>query len=292
MVRRTNTIIIVPHTKAKFYKFSFTTRTLVLAGIGAVMAVVLSVVALLASGSAVERRIELRRLERENAELREVNRRLEAAIGEVQAKLEEFEERTARLALAAGIRPDQTLLLGGDGGEGEAAGGPYDRVREAPEELERGGEWVERNLDRLEKVLTERKELLGATPTIAPVHGLFTDGFGVRRDPFTGRRARHRGLDIAARIGTPVRAPADGVVVSTERDRGYGKMVRISHGFGYVTVFGHLHRILVRPGQRVRRGDIIGEVGNTGRSTGPHLHYEVRKDGRAVNPLYYILDAS
>jgi murein DD-endopeptidase MepM/ murein hydrolase activator NlpD len=112
--------------------------------------------------------------------------------------------------------------------------------------------------------------------------GLMTDGFGSRTDPFTGRRAFHRGLDISARRGTPVVAPADGVVVFAGRNGGLGKTVRISHGFGFATVYGHLDAIDVEPGQQIHRGAQIGLLGNSGRSTGPHLHYEVHRDGNPV----------
>lgn len=292
MARRTNTVIIVPHNKAKFHKLSFSTRSLIIAGVGGVLALVLSLVAIVYSGNAVARRTELKRLKTENQELKQVNQELGKTIGDVQARLEDFEERTARLALAAGLEPDQTLFLGGEGnGERVGAGGPYDRIQDAPEGLKERGEWIDRGLERVEKQLSEREKELVSTPTIAPVHGLITDGFGRRRDPFTGRLAMHRGLDISSRIGTPVEVPADGVVVASGRERGYGRVIRISHGMGYTTVYGHLHKILVKPGDVVHRGQTIGLVGNTGRSTGPHLHYEVHKDGRAVNPLYYILDA-
>ena len=130
-----------------------------------------------------------------------------------------------------------------------------------------------------------------ATPTIAPVVGLMTDGVGRRKDPFTGRLAYHRGLDISARRGTPIQAPADGIVVFTGRNGGLGRCVRISHDFGFTTVYGHLDKILVEPGAEVHRGQEIGLLGNSGRSTGPHLHYEVHVNGVSKNPLYYILDA-
>ena len=292
MARRTNTVIIVPHNKAKFYKLSFSSRAAVAAGVAIVLAFVLSIVALVSSGTGMTRRMELERLRAENLELKKANETLERTIGEVQGRLEEFEERTARLALAAGLEPDRTFFPGADdGGAMAGRGGPYDRVPESPDDLLERGEWIDRGLQRLEKVLDRREKTLVSTPTIAPVHGLITDGFGRRRDPFTGRWAIHRGLDIAARVGTPVVAPADGVVVETGRERGFGRIVRISHGTGYTTIYGHLHRILVRPGQKVHRGETIGLVGSSGRSTGPHLHYEVHKNGRAVNPLYYILDA-
>jgi murein DD-endopeptidase MepM/ murein hydrolase activator NlpD len=152
------------------------------------------------------------------------------------------------------------------------------------------GDAIGQQLADVEATLAERAEAWAATPSIAPVLGLMTDGFGRRRDPFTGRRAFHKGLDISARRGTPVTAPADGVVVFTGRNGGLGKTVRIAHGFGFTTVYGHLDSIAVEPGDELRRGDIVGELGNSGRSTGPHLHYEVHLDGKAVNPLYYMLE--
>ena len=121
-----------------------------------------------------------------------------------------------------------------------------------------------------------------------PVTGWFSDGFGWRKDPRTGKRQFHRGIDIVADAGTPIVAPADGLVSRATRVADYGKMIDLSHGFGYATRYGHLSEILVRPGQRVRRGDVIGRVGSTGRSTGPHLHYEVFRDGRRVNPWKYL----
>jgi murein DD-endopeptidase MepM/ murein hydrolase activator NlpD len=112
--------------------------------------------------------------------------------------------------------------------------------------------------------------------------------FGMRMDPIYKRMAMHRGLDFASSIGTPVYATGDGVVKETRlTDKGYGKEVVIDHGFGYTTRYGHLHEILVDQGQAIKRGKIIGTIGNSGKSTGPHLHYEVRENGRAVNPKHY-----
>ncbi len=127
-------------------------------------------------------------------------------------------------------------------------------------------------------------------PTVTPTGGLFTSGFGVRRDPVNGRPAFHAGLDIAAPPGRAVNATADGVVVLAGPHGDLGNAVMISHGFGLTTRYGHLSATAVQAGQRVHRGDVLGYVGNTGHSTGYHLHYEVVKDGQAVNPLGYILD--
>ncbi|MCP4203364.1 MAG: M23 family metallopeptidase, partial [bacterium] len=128
------------------------------------------------------------------------------------------------------------------------------------------------------------------TPAIEPVRGILTSGFGRRRDPVTGRPAAHQGIDIATAPGRTVQAPAEGIVVEAGRVGGLGNAVYISHGYGVTTRYGHLSRIDVRPGQRVGRGDSIGRVGNSGKSTGYHLHYEVRIDGKAVNPIAYMLD--
>ena len=126
-------------------------------------------------------------------------------------------------------------------------------------------------------------------PFARPVRGArFSSGFGSRRDPKNGRRAHHAGVDYAGPRGTPILATASGKVVKAGRMRGYGNVIKIRHAFGYETVYAHLHRIRVKVGDAVERGDRIGDMGNTGRSTGTHLHYEVRINGKAVNPAKYI----
>ncbi len=292
MSKRFNTVIIVPHSKADFLKFSFSTRSFFI-GLGVVLlGLILSAVAIAYTGQAVGRRAKLARLQQENQELEKTNTRLEKAVSEVQTRLDEFEERASRLALATGIETGagQDGALG-DHGEHVSAGGPYNRVLETPQELETQSDLIAHRLQEVQDILQTQDARLTSTPTIAPVMGIITDGFGRRKDPFTGRIAFHRGLDLSARRGTPIKAPADGVVVFAARNGGMGRNVRISHGFGYTTVYGHLSKILVKPGDEIHRGDEIGLVGNTGRSTGAHLHYEVHVDGKAVNPLYYILDA-
>jgi murein DD-endopeptidase MepM/ murein hydrolase activator NlpD len=148
----------------------------------------------------------------------------------------------------------------------------------------------EESLSELEKLLETKKEMLIHTPSIWPVHGWVTSAFGFRTNPFTGLTQMHEGLDISNREGTPIVAPADGIVSATGKDFSYGNVVVISHGFGIISRFNHLSKILVGAGQKVKRGDRIAEVGTTGRSTGPHLHYEVRVNGIPVNPSRYILN--
>lgn len=138
--------------------------------------------------------------------------------------------------------------------------------------------------------LSERQSLLNSTPNIRPAKGWFTSRFGYRVSPFTGKSALHTGLDFAAAPGSPVVAPADGIVTFAGYDEGYGKMVTIDHGYGVSTRYGHNSQIYVQVGQKVSRWDVIASVGNTGRSTGPHLHYEVRVNGVPRDPALYILD--
>lgn len=138
--------------------------------------------------------------------------------------------------------------------------------------------------------LSERQSLLNSTPNMKPAKGWITSRFGYRTSPFTGKTALHAGLDIAAAPGSPVYAPADGVIVFASYDESYGKLITIDYGYGVTTRFGHLSQIYVQAGQRVNKWDVVGAVGNTGRSTGPHLHYEVRINGTAVDPINYILD--
>ncbi len=147
---------------------------------------------------------------------------------------------------------------------------------------------AEAQLHTLQVFLEDRHSLLSAVPSIWPVRGWVTSGFGNRLSPFSKKREMHYGLDIATRRGDPIVAPADGVVSSVGRERGFGRIIRINHGYGVETVYAHLSQALVTPGQKVRRHQKFALVGNTGRSTGPHLHYEIRKYGVPVNPQKYL----
>ena len=138
--------------------------------------------------------------------------------------------------------------------------------------------------------LSQQKILLASVPSITPVDGWITSGFGQRSSPFTGEPAVHRGIDVAAPMGTPINAPADGVVVFSGTRSGFGNFVLIAHGYGVVTGYGHNEQNLVSPGQVIHRGDQIATVGRSGRSTGPHLHYEVSVNGRTVDPMKFILN--
>jgi murein DD-endopeptidase MepM/ murein hydrolase activator NlpD len=148
----------------------------------------------------------------------------------------------------------------------------------------------EQGVLELWETLSERQSLMNATPSIRPVNGWFTSKFGYRLSPFSGLPMMHQGADIAASPGAPVYVPADGIVSYVGYDSGYGNLISIDHGYGVVTRYGHNSRVYVTVGQKVKRRDIIAAVGNTGRSTGPHLHYEVRVNGIPMDPTNYVLD--
>ena len=229
-------------------------------------------------------RAELARLQEENDKLRLTNESFEARLQNLHGQIAESEDRTRKLAIVAGL---ENLGAGSEGGVGGGdSGGPDGALSDL--ESRAGGLAVA--LTRVETRLGDNLKLISSTPAIAPVRGIVTSGFGNRRDPITGQRAYHSGIDISAPPGKPVKAAATGVVVKTEEYGGLGRAVYVAHGYGITTVYGHLSRIQVTPGQKVSRGDVVGLVGNTGRATGYHLHYEVQIEGRSVNPLAYMLD--
>ena len=171
--------------------------------------------------------------------------------------------------------------------EASATGGPF-----VPLEAAKVGEAFQSSVDSLEQALDALDQTRGEVksfPIAHPAPGRkITSGFGKRRDPILGRSAFHAGIDFRTPIGTPILAPADGEVTRAGRAGGYGKMVEVRHGNGLSTRFAHLSRIHVKVGQKVTAGQAIGAAGNTGRSTGPHLHYEIRANGEAVNPMRYL----
>ena len=151
-----------------------------------------------------------------------------------------------------------------------------------------------KSLDEIERLASEKEKLLAAIPSIQPIKKndltRMASGYGYRTDPFNKSRKMHYGMDFTAPRGTPVYAASDGKIIRADsRATGYGKHVRIDHGFGYITLYAHLNKYNVRKGQKVKKGDVIGFVGSTGRSQAPHLHYEVHKDKKRVNPINFYL---
>jgi murein DD-endopeptidase MepM/ murein hydrolase activator NlpD len=286
MAKRHHTIILIPHAHAKLRKWQVTNLQI---GIAAGALLLLSLAAAFFTWSHFHTNVnpvEIARLKQENERLHRTNLTFEASLEKLQNQLAEYEDRTRQLAIVAGVDSLESGIEAGIGGDLAAEEGA---AGDLPAIKERVGR-IAGALDAVEAKLNQRVRWISATPAIAPVKGIFTSGFGFRSDPLTHGRGVHQGIDIAAAPGQPVRASADGVVVKAGTIGGLGQAVYVVHGFGVTTRYGHMSRIEVRPGQRVKRGDVLGRVGNTGRSTGYHLHYEVRVDGDAVNPLAYILD--
>ena len=251
------------------------------------------------------------RVERANlAVLESENRRLASQLEEIRETVEAFEakmadnlEREQVYRNLANLEPIpaevQRLGIGGPPpfSELEDEASPSPLVREARamlnrlDELNRQAQFQGSNLEETAAALKDSREELERIPSISPVReGWFSSGYGTRSDPFTGKATLHRGLDFSAFTGTPVYATATGKVVTAGRHRTLGLLVEVDHGNGIKTRYGHNSRLLVKVGQEVTRGDLIAEVGSTGRSTSPHCHYEVHVQGRHANPWRYILD--
>ncbi len=213
----------------------------------------------------------------ENQRLRDENERQRLELNELNNRVEAVEDTSRKLAEKSGVVEDS---VPGSGGPAQ----PIDEDSLAA--LETKMAQLERNMRAYESVLRER----GYTPTVWPVVGKLEGGFGGRRNPFGGNSFEfHSGQDIEAAMGDPIVSGASGKVSFTGWQNGYGQLVVIDHGGGLTTRYGHLSHIDVTLGQTVGRGQFIGRVGSTGRSTGPHLHYEVRINDEPVNPLQYLL---
>ena len=289
MSRKFYTIFILPHAHARFQKlhvsrnFVFAIAILAL-GVGSTAAWTPHLFfrsRALADHAAV--------IELENRKLRDDKTRYEAVLAQMGERLASVETVAGKLAQAVGLQglPSERP----SGGTGVTLGSRAEMFGEESSALQKRMENLDTSFDRLEQAWGERLKVLSSTPSLAPVSGFFSDGFGWRRDPIDGSREFHKGVDIVAPTGTPVRAPADGLVTASGRMAGYGAMIHLAHGYGMGTRYGHLSRLMVAPGQRVKRGDVIGLVGSTGRSTGPHLHYEVFRTGVQVDPRKYLGEA-
>lgn len=289
MAFRHHTIILVPHERAKFRKWKVTSLHL-MGAIGLVVGVTAasSFVAWSFFTSRVNH-AEVERLRTENEQLRGLTASFEGSVLKLEQQLGDYESRTKKLAIVAGL---ESFAAANEAGVGGPDAGRVPVGRADLDELASRATALASSLDAVDGALIERGEMISSLPAIAPVRGILTSGFGVRRDPMTTGPSMHPAIDIAAPPGKPVVATADGIVVRAEYDRGLGNCVFVAHGFGLTTRYGHLQKSTVQPGQKVRRGELIGYVGNTGRSTGYHLHYEVLLNGEQVNPLGYILDSA
>jgi murein DD-endopeptidase MepM/ murein hydrolase activator NlpD len=289
MDKRYSTIIFVPHARAKFRKLKVSHRVLFSIVSLVTSSLCLSTFFSVQYFTSLSQTNELTTLRRENRDLQTANESFSKSVESLRTQLRGVEDKTRKLAIIAGITTLDETSQGGVGGtRSDDLAMPF---RDDIDKMSFRSHRLERDLSVLEEKFVAQYHLLSTTPSIAPVRGILTDGFGGRSDPFTGEPGTHAGVDISSALGQPVRAPADGTVVKATWEGGYGNVVYLSHGNGYSTRYGHLSGFASKPGQRIKRGDVIGYVGSTGRSTGPHLHYEVRLNNNAVNPLEYILNA-
>ncbi|HVS16715.1 MAG TPA: M23 family metallopeptidase [Thermoanaerobaculia bacterium] len=286
-----HTIIFVPHSRAKYRKWRVSDRQLRIAtGVSLALLVGVTAITWLHFGTTVDL-AELERLRAENQELRAVHEEFEDSFRTLQQQLGEFEDRTRDLAIIAGIQ-DTARPIASSGQAGAGSGGDIVEpgVGIDLESMAERAARVSHGLGAVGDQLDERKRWISSRPSISPVRGIFTSYYGNRIDPILGRPAFHNGVDISATSGKPVQATADGVVVRAGVKGHLGRSVQISHGHGVTTIYGHLEGADVEPGQRVARGEVIGRVGNSGRATGYHLHYEVRVANAPKDPLQFILD--
>jgi murein DD-endopeptidase MepM/ murein hydrolase activator NlpD len=290
MHKRYSTIIFVPHARAKFRKLKVSHRLLFSLISLVSTSLCLSTFFSVQYFTSLSQTHELSKLRHENRELQSANEQFGKSVESLRTQLRTVEDRTRKLAIIAGITTLDEASQGGSGGlrNDELAGSPY---RDDVDKMSFRSNRLHKDLSELEERFVAQSRMLSSTPSIAPVRGILTDGFGGRSDPFTREPGQHNAVDISSAVGQPIRSPADGIVVKAEWASGYGNVIYISHGYGYSTRYGHLSSFAVRPGARIKRGEVIGYVGSTGRSTGPHLHYEVRVNNNPVNPLEYILNA-
>src|SRR5687768_11801745 len=304
-------------------KFSFS-RSLIRKAIGfGVALLVIEAVLLSQTVMRIGEIWELKALRAEMASVREQTTTFSNSVNDLKRRLLAMKEVNQRLRVMLGIDSQKTEgVLDGKGGDSEVLpqgelssmdrsssesvgikGVSYESTGEdQPKDpllsrVQAGLAWLqneagseERSLQDLTSVIETKQAKWDATPSIWPVKGWITSGFGKRVSPFTGQMSLHEGVDIGAPFNTPVQSPAAGRVVVTGFDPRMGNLVAIDHGYGMETQYGHMAKVLVKSGQKVRRGDVIGLVGSTGLSTGPHLHYHIKSNNHAIDPQRYILD--
>ena len=296
------TLIVVPDRHAEVKRFHL--RKIWIFQALAVVAVVL-LMALVMAGHYVSVVSEAR----ENPMLRDENLKLKSElavireqlqhVGQTLDRVERFDQKLRAITLLSD--PQRNLAMGPTEQQPLPSAGENQFVRskdnESPQVLGQKLDKIsaeatrqEQSLQELQAYFQDQKSLLASVPSVWPTRGWVTSDFGSRLDPYTSERVMHAGLDIAAPHGKEIVAPADGTVVFAGLEGGYGNVLVVDHGYGIKTRFGHLAFIKVKAGERVKRGDVVAAVGNTGRSTGPHVHYEVRVNGIAQNPRKFILD--
>ncbi len=296
MAKKFLSLIIIPHDKGKSKTIPLSKKnikiTAAVAGLLFVVLVVFLVDYFCMNGT----RSKYKELCEESTQQKETIAKYENLVNKLESRVKTFDEYRKRLNIMAGLKSEEVLsgepgIGGGSGQEMPVLSNPGDFNFSRLQDINVKAEGIGNNLNTLVNFFENQGLELDATPSIKPTKGWITSSFGMRDDPFTGKRAFHWGIDIATQYGNPVIATADGVVIQRKNEKIGGKTIKISHPrTGYTTVYCHLSKYLVKPGQRIKRGDTIGLVGKTGRARGPHVHYEVRLNGKRVNPWYYILD--
>jgi murein DD-endopeptidase MepM/ murein hydrolase activator NlpD len=287
------TLIVVPHAKARFRRLQVSvklTRWVLWSAAGLAALLVGMLIHYTIIGLEVA---ELKRLRTENLALVAKAQAYEENAARLQTRLLSLQTVVNKLGVMAGLDkslPENPVSAGVGGVPSYEARPPAPDLTLSLQSMESTATDLTSRSGKLEAFYRDQSALLASTPSVWPVRGYVSSRFGARTDPFTGQGDFHPGLDISTPHGTRVHAPADGVVVYTAIRGGYGNAIEIDHGYGLVTRYGHLSGFGVKPGQRVRRGEVIGFVGSTGKSNGPHLHYEVWTRDKARNPIEFILD--
>jgi murein DD-endopeptidase MepM/ murein hydrolase activator NlpD len=290
-------VLIIPHDRGKILKKKISAPFLYFLSFGFFLLVLVNLFFSFDFFGKVLDRAKLSQLEKENKYLESKLLDLNSVVLKLKGEMASLIEKEGTVRMVFGL-PEVDVQLREVG-----VGGPMPsqfpnqsltvkQVQKAEVELDkllRQTRFERESFDQIYSDLCDKKRILDHTPSIQPTTGYLSRGFGMMTDPFTGTKQPHLGIDLATDIGTPVYATAEGKVSSVERDPGLGKTIQINHQSGYTTVYAHLSLIKVKIGQYVRRGEVIGAVGNTGYSTGPHLHYEVHFQGQPKNPLNYIL---
>ncbi len=303
MAKKFISLIIVPHCAQRFKTITISQKNLKVFGIIGIVASVALVGFLVDYFAMNVTRAKYKTLLSESAQQKRQLTEYEQSITKLRETVRGFENYAKKLNVMAGLRSPEVMEELGIG-SGDTTGiepsetngrpsippaGQAVSLQEA-RALTQKAEDVGKNLDVLASYFEAQTIKLASTPTIWPTIGWVSSPFAYRDDPFTGKRQFHYGIDIATNFGNPIVATADGIVISLGNDKIGGKNIVISHGGGITTHFLHLSKFLVKSGQRVKRGDVIGLVGKTGKARGPHLHYEVRLNNKPTNPYSYILE--
>jgi len=296
MMDRRYTIIIVPHTSANPRKIQVSAKFLSYVFIGLVSFLVASAGTMIHYFQYFQQVTNLKKAEEENVQLRANLQQSAVLTQKLNRKISFLTELSNKLRIMAGLpnakRPQQELppLKPGIGGftMTPTATNTFDPQRLLV--LEKRTDYLEKTFVSLNNYFEKQNQELSTTPSILPAEGFISSSFGSRLNPFTNAPDYHEGVDLTNEVGTPVIAPADGVVTFTGLKGNYGQVIEIRHDDEVSTLYGHLDKILVKQGQKVTRWQQIGLMGNSGRSTGPHLHYEVHINDQPVNPMPYILN--